>query len=664
MRLDFLTRPPIRFSAVLLFGTMLIAKLAAAEWTPNGLPYSSLQFQVYGLPVDDGHGGAYDFVLGLPRSLHAKRFTPSGATATGWPDIGIVMDIGSQIEPRPLSGCLNADGSATVAIADSVNWCARFRADGTIVPGWQARTIGGRQDLMRVLPADRLGNIVLAQSQHLDGEVRCWRLDSTAAFAPGYGDHGQVLYAPPANSDSGFAYSDLLPARCGGAWLAMSGGSGAYEDNILIYNWLVRLRDDGTVDSTIGNGRIDYLARPSNPRVPVLAPDGAGGVFVAWMDSRDGIGLGFPAFEFTYDIYITRVTADGRIAPDWPATGLPVCKSPSFQTYPKIVSDAQGGAFVLWGPSGGQGYGVHAQHILGNATIAPGWPANGKAVFANNGDFYYVLASDGIGGMFAAAQVYDAVGNRLIGAQHLNGHGDFDAPWSAAGYIVDTSPQGDMTNPQIVTSEPGSAILTWDRLDPTGIHSCIQKLVVGGVVATQLALSSSDAQPDHVSLTWTASGDRVGSATVQRRGANVAWETLASIAPDGQGQISYVDRSVVPGARYDYRIGYAEGTRQRYSAETNIQVPLPYRFALAGARPNPASRRDLNVAFSLAQPGAATLELYDVNGRRVAERSSSGLAAGEHTLRMGDSPGLAAGIYWLRLSQGTQRTTARVVIVE
>ncbi len=643
---------------------MSFAKTAAAQWVPNGLPYSLVQFQALGLPVDDGHGGVYDFALGPPLSLHAKRFTSSGAIAQGWPDIGVVMDIGSTIEPRPLSGCLNADGSVTVAVADSVNWCTRFRRDGTTVPGWQTRPIGNQQDQTIVLPANALGNLVLSQRQHHDGAIQCWRLDSTSTFSPGFADSGVVLYVPPASSNTNFYLSDAMPSAAGGVWLAMTSVSGAYEDNSLVHDWLVRLRDDGAVDSTIGNGRIEFVGQPSNPRVPVLAPDGAGGVFVAWMDSRDGIGLGFPAFEFTYDIYITRVTADGHVAPGWPATGLPVCKSPSFQTYPKIVSDTQGGAFVLWGPSGGQGYGVHAQHILGDATIARGWPVDGKAVFANNGDFYYVLASDGIGGMFAAAQVYDAIGNSLIAAQHLNGHGDFDAPWSAAGYIVDDSPQGDMTNPQLISSEPGTAILTWDRRQPTAIHSCIQKLVVGGVVATQLALSSSDAQPDHVSLTWTASGDRVGSATVQRRDDNAAWRTLASIAPDGQGQLTYTDRSVVPGARYDYRIGYAEGTQQRYSAETNILVPLPYRFALAGARPNPASRRDLNVAFSLAQPGAATIELYDVHGRRVAERSSSGLAAGEHTLRMGESPGLAAGIYWLRLSQGTQRATARVVVVE
>src|SRR5262249_383364 len=72
-------------------------------------------------------------------------------------------------------------------------------------------------------------------------------------------------------------------------------------------------------------------------RTPAIAPDGAGGVFVAWQDSRAG-----------YDIYLQRFTGDGAIAPGWSPTGNVVCAAPGDQRAPAIVSDGSGGVYLAW----------------------------------------------------------------------------------------------------------------------------------------------------------------------------------------------------------------------------------------------------------------------------------------------------------------------------
>jgi len=85
-------------------------------------------------------------------------------------------------------------------------------------------------------------------------------------------------------------------------------------------------------------------------------------------------------------------------------------------------------------------------------------------------------------------------------------------------------------------------------------------------------------------------------------------------------------------------------------------------FALAGARPNPATR-ELRVAFSLSSDTPARLELLDVAGRELASRDVGALGPGHHALELTESRALPAGFYLLRLTQSGRSLTQRAVIV-
>src|ERR1700741_4929867 len=64
-----------------------------------------------------------------------------------------------------------------------------------------------------------------------------------------------------------------------------------------------------------------------NPEHSVLS-DGAGGVFVAWRDTRSG----------QRDIYAQHLLASGALDPAWPATGLAVCTATNSQKTPQLAS--------------------------------------------------------------------------------------------------------------------------------------------------------------------------------------------------------------------------------------------------------------------------------------------------------------------------------------
>ncbi len=86
----------------------------------------------------------------------------------------------------------------------------------------------------------------------------------------------------------------------------------------------------------------------------------------------------------------------------------------------------------------------------------------------------------------------------------------------------------------------------------------------------------------------------------------------------------------------------------------------PFAFALEQARPNPC-RGDARIAFTLAEAGAATMELYDLSGRKVRTLLQRNLGAGEHDVAV-ELSGLAPGVYVYRLRAGVDAAAKRLVV--
>src|SRR5438128_2743408 len=139
------------------------------------------------------------------------------------------------------------------------------------------------------------------------------------------------------------------------------------------------------------SGAVDY---------PHMAPDGAGGAWVAWRDSRDYAST-------REDIYLQHLTASGDVALGWPPNGRGVCTAPGDQFGGGlIVPDGQGGQIVIWADprnASTNGADVYAQRFTAAGTLAPGWPVDGLPVCAPNADQAPLSAvADGQGGAYVA----------------------------------------------------------------------------------------------------------------------------------------------------------------------------------------------------------------------------------------------------------------------
>lgn len=88
------------------------------------------------------------------------------------------------------------------------------------------------------------------------------------------------------------------------------------------------------------------------------------------------------------------------------------------------------------------------------------------------------------------------------------------------------------------------------------------------------------------------------------------------------------------------------------------------RLELRGAARNPSPRAPLDVVFTLPAAAPAELELLDVSGRRLQLVEVGVLGAGTHVVRLDAPAGRGAGVFWIRLAQGGEQRTRKVVVLE
>jgi FG-GAP-like repeat len=184
-----------------------------------------------------------------------------------------------------------------------------------------------------------------------------------------------------------------------------------------------------------------------------------------------------------------------------------------------------------------------------------------------------------------------------------------------------------------------------------------------GATPTLASLVSVEARPDQVSLEWNVGGSGATAATVERRTPSTNWTSLERLHPDGQGRLGFEDRAVDAGARYGYRLALEGATSaQSTTTETWVDVPRSVAFAISGASPNP-TRGPLFVRMTLPTGDPVRLELLDVTGRRVRERTIAAPTAGAQSFALSDRAPLDPGVYFVRATQGPRSVSARVAVV-
>jgi hypothetical protein len=185
--------------------------------------------------------------------------------------------------------------------------------------------------------------------------------------------------------------------------------------------------------------------------------------------------------------------------------------------------------------------------------------------------------------------------------------------------------------------------------------------------------ASVDAQPatqefatDHLHVVWQERGAPVPQFSAYRRSGGSDWQALATIVPNGDRQVVLDDFAVHPDSTYDYRVGAIVGGSERFFGAVTVtstagRPPVSGQGLRLAARPNPVTDA-LDLQFTLQSPAPVRVELLDLSGRRVFDRSLGTLESGDHVFRLAPRGALRPGLYFARLTEGASHLVTKVVV--
>lgn len=401
------------------------------------------------------------------------------------------------------------------------------------------------------------------------------------------------------------------------AWMGLFGGN---------YDIYAQRVSGSGAPQWLANG-VALCTAAGHQESPTLVPDGAGGAIVTWLDQRTG-------GDYTFsDIYAQRISAAGT--PQWTANGVALCTAAGAQQAPTLVSDGSSGAIVTWFDGRSGDYDIYAQHI--SAAGAPQWTANGVALCTAAGEQAVpTIISDGAAGAIVAWRDYRSGSEYDIYTQRVSAAGT--PQWAANGLALCTA-TGDQYDPNLAPDGAGGAIVTWpDLRNGTNLDVYAQRVSAAGTPQ------------------WAADGVALSTAA--------GHQNVTAVVSDGAGGAIVTWRDIRGGANYDIYAQRVLANGQLGGSVLAVPGDAPLAFALEQIRPNPARGGALTVRFTLASGSEASLELFDVSGRRVASRAVGALGAGSHALALGDHQHLAPGLYLVCLRQGGNVRTTRVAVLE
>jgi hypothetical protein len=172
------------------------------------------------------------------------------------------------------------------------------------------------------------------------------------------------------------------------------------------------------------------------------------------------------------------------------------------------------------------------------------------------------------------------------------------------------------------------------------------------------SLVNARAIGDSVFVEWRVSAS-LGQVSVESNRNSAGWLTRVLVTPGSGGIVVFTDREAAPGDSVGYRIR-GQGGQGAPLAEVWVEVPVAVRFGITILGGNPA-RGGSVIRCGLPEPGAASLEVLDVAGRRLRSFPIWVARAGWVELSLDET--LPSGAYFVRLQAGARRTSKKLLVL-
>jgi hypothetical protein len=173
-----------------------------------------------------------------------------------------------------------------------------------------------------------------------------------------------------------------------------------------------------------------------------------------------------------------------------------------------------------------------------------------------------------------------------------------------------------------------------------------------------------------VTLNWTTATELNNDYFEVQRNAAGNWMKIGQV--DGSGttmtehSYSYVDRAVVNGVTYSYRLLSHDinGEVHEYAStvEATPAAPVPTEYSLSQNFPNPFNP-STSISYSVKEAGFVTLKVYNLIGQEVAILVSAKMNAGQYTAAFAAND-LPSGVYVYRLEVNNFVAQKKMVLLK
>ena len=468
--------------------------------------------------------------------------------------------------------------------------------------------------------------------------------------------------------------------------------------------YLQRITESGEPASAWQAGGMVPAPGGREQAVPRVAADGTGGALVFWQERDEG-GLG---------LRVQRVGADGAIASGWPVSGVllvsgsqhvasvsarddangrvvvvwshaadasgatlhvahldigPVpgtewaanataLSAAGLLSDAVVSSAADGGLFVAWAEMGGGQTVVRLVRLAEGGAVAAGWPQSGALVASTSASLTPpTVLADGDGGAIVAWEDWRSTGNGEIYAQRVLPDGTLDSLWAAGGVPVATGSPPKYA-PVLASDGNGGTIITWSEATSEAMAAFLR--AQRGLAEGMPQLLRTETNSGYACLVWTIGGAAGARVRSYRALGDGNWEAIEGLSIDDSLHLVLKDHSAPPGSEVEYRLSVATGEAEYFLAPVRLEIPRdPTKLVLERVWSSPG-RDALQFAFALPSGPPARVEVFDVLGRQVARASLDQYKPGFYTHRLEFRGRAVSGVYFIRLSQGTQSNSRRV----
>ncbi len=367
-------------------------------WPLNGrIVCNAAGSQTSPVIVADGTGGAiiaWQDARGTSTDIYAHHVLANGVMDPAWPVNGRLLCGATSAQSSPVITTDGA-GGAIVAWTDFRNgshydiYALRVLASGIVDPAWpvdgRAVCTAAGDQTSPTLTTDGAGGALIAWIDNRVGGIDLYadRVLAGGAVDPAWPANGRALCVANGSQST----PQIVPDGLGGGFVVWADYRGASAPDV----YATRVLPNGTSDPYWGTDGTAVSAATNTQYLPKAVADGAGGLYVAWSDYRNGVS----------DLYAAHLGASGSLEAGWVANGNAICAAGGDQLYAALVSDGAGGAIVAWDDTRSNTRDLYATHLLATG-LDPIWPSGGRALStASNNQYQPALVADGAGGAIA-----------------------------------------------------------------------------------------------------------------------------------------------------------------------------------------------------------------------------------------------------------------------